>query len=167
MNEFPTLVPSTRLYTPGDVPQSRTQSLSGIDASFRRGNRRIGQSLSLSFTSLIEAELVLLQQHYIDRQGTFNLFFLSPEAWSGIATPPVPLISDFAWRYVSPLTVSHASCGRFNVSVELEAEPIDTGDLVFNGGSSESLPARQYVLNASDAAASPARDYIIAPGGCR
>jgi len=166
MNLFPSLVPSTRLYVPGDLPQSRMQSLSGVDASFRRGNRRIGQALNLTFTSLQEADLNLLTQHYIDVQGSFDRFWLSAEVWSGLATPPVALISDYTWRYASAMLVSHASCGRFNVEVELITEPIDLGDFVFDGSvANPTTPARLYIVDGGPASTSPARGLIIEPGG--
>jgi hypothetical protein len=165
MSFFPAIVPSARLYSPGDVPQSRTQSLGGIDASFRRGNRRIGQTLILNFNNINETDLLTLQAHYIDRRGTFDLFFLSEETWSGIVTPPVPLITDFSWRYLSPVEVVHASCGRFNVAIELVAQPIDLGDVVYNGGLAAATPLRQYVINGGLAAATPQREFIIFAGG--
>jgi hypothetical protein len=166
MNLFPSLVPSTRLYVPGDLPQSRMQSLSGVDASFRRGNRRIGQALNLTFTNLQEADLNLLTQHYITVQGSFDRFWLSAEVWSGLATPPVALVSDYTWRYASALLVSHASCGRFNVEVELITEPVDLGDLVFDGSVADPVtPARLYIVDALTAAPAPARSLIIEAGG--
>lgn len=163
---FPPLVPSTRVYSPGDFPQARLQSLSGIDASFRRGNRRIGQAIELSFVNVEEADLNLLSAHYISQQGTFGRFFLSAEVWSGLATPPVPLVSDYTWRYSGPLAVSHAFCGRFNVQVQLQTEPVDLSDLVFDGSVADPLtPARLYIVDGLTAAATPTRSLIIEPGG--
>jgi hypothetical protein len=167
MSLFPALVPSTRLYVPGDLPQSRMASLSGIDASFRRGNRRIGQALALSFNNIAEADLLTLQQHFISQQGTFGRFFLSAEVWSGLAVALVPLLSDYAWKYAAPISVSQATCGLFSVEVELGTEPIDTGDLVINGGVAGATPSREYIVNGGFAAATPAREYIINPGGAR
>ena len=167
MTSFPALIPSTRLYVPGNLPQSRMASLSGIDASFRRGNRRIGQALALSFNNITEADLLTLQQHYINQQGTFGRFFLSAEVWAGLAVAPIPLLSDYAWKYSAPLSVSQATCELFSVSVELGTEPIDTGDLVINGGLASATPSRDYIVNGGLAAATPAREYIINPGGAR
>ena len=162
---YPALIPSTRVFTPGNTPQARQTSLSGMSDGFRRGNRRIGQSLELSYLNLVEADFLLLKAHYIDRQGTYDIFYLSIETWNGMATPPVPLLSDYAWKYSAPLVVSHASCGRYNVEVQLQTEPIDTGDLIFDAGLAAVSPARTYILDAGAAAVSPARDYIISPPG--
>ena len=165
MSTFPALVPSTRTFTPGDVPNVKQVALSGVTGGFRRGNRRIGQSLSLSFQRLTQVQLDLITAHYVSRQGSFDIFFLSPEVWSGYTTPPVPLISDFAWQYAGPPSITDSSCGRWEVEVDLQTIPIDTGDLVFDAQQAAASPARTYILNAGGAAAAPARDYVISPIG--
>jgi hypothetical protein len=119
----------------------------------------------LSYLNLIEADFLLLKAHYLDRQGTYDIFFLSTETWNGMATPPVPLLSDYAWKYSAPLVVSHASCGRFNVEVELETQPIDLSDLIIDGGLAGATPARDYIVDGGLASATPARTYVISPGG--
>jgi len=165
MSTFPALVPSTRTFTPGDVPNVKQVSLSGMTSGFRRGNRRIAQGLSLSFQRLTQVQLDLITAHYVDRQGSFDIFYLSPEVWSGYTTPPVPLLSDFAWQYAAPPGITDSSCGRWEVEVELETIPIDTGDLVLNGGLASATPSRDYIVNGGLAAATPDREYVISSGG--
>ena len=166
MSQLPPLVPSSRLYTPGDMPQSRFQSMAGIDASFRRGGEFVGQRLVLSYNNLNETQFNLFAAHYTGENGTFGRFFLSPETWSGLATPPVPLNSDYLWRYNSPLVASHASCGRFNIEVELRAEPIDLADVVIDGSvANPSNPVRIYIVDGLTAAATPTRELVIFGGG--
>jgi hypothetical protein len=162
---YPALIPAARVYTPGNTPQSRFTSLNGISAGYRRGNRRMGQSLQLTYLSLVESEIDLLKTHYFDSQGSYGIFFLSAETWNGLATPPIPLLSDYAWKYSEPLVISHASYSRYNVEVQLETQPIDPGDLVFDAGLASVSPERIYTLNGGGAAATPARDYIISPTG--
>jgi len=162
---FPALLPSSRTFSPGNIPQSTQTSLSGVVSSFRRGNRRTAQTLSLGFRNLTEAQVNLIKAHYVDRQGTFDIFFLSAEVWSGYATPPIPLLSDYAWRYAGAPTVTDGIVGRWGVDVELVTYAIDTGDLVFDGELAPASPARSYILNAGAAAATPARDYVINPLG--
>jgi len=162
---FPALVPSARTFSPGNIPQSSQITLSGLVTGFRRGNRRDGQTLSLSFTNLTESQVNEIKAHYIDRQGTFDIFFLSAEVWSGYATPPIPLLSDYAWRYAGAPTVTDGIVGRWGVDVELVTYAIDTGDLVFDGELAPASPARSYILDGGAAAATPARDNIISPPG--
>jgi len=165
MSTFPALVPSTRTYNPGGVPSAMRISLSGVLTGFRRGNRRIAQSLNLTFRLLEESDVTLIRDHYDNRSGSFDIFFLSTEIWSGYTTAPVPLISDYAWRYIGAPTITDASCGRWDVEVELETIPIDTGDLIFDAGLAAAAPARAYILDAGLASASPARDYVVSPPG--
>lgn len=165
MSTFPSLIPSTRTYTPGDVPSAVQASLTGVASGFRRGNRRVGQTLALTFQRLEESDVTLIRNHYDNRSGSFDLFFLSAQVWNGYGTPPIPLLSDYAWRYVAAPGITDASCARWDVELQLETVPIDTGDLVFDAGLAGASPARTYILDAGAAATSPARDYIISPGG--
>lgn len=162
---FPAIVPSSRTFSPGNIPQAVQTSLSGVASGFRRGNRRTQQTLSLSFTNLTEAQLNLIKAHFIDRQGTFDIFFLSAEVWSGYTTPPISLLSDYAWRYASAPTITDGIVGRWGVDVELVTYAIDTGDLVFDGLDASATPARSYILDGGAAAATPAREYIVSPTG--
>ena len=162
---FPALTPSARTFSPGNIPQANQITLSGLVTGFRRGNRRDGQTLSLSFTNLTEAQVNQIKAHYIASQGTFDIFFLSSEVWSGYTTPPVPLLSDYAWRYAGPPTVTDGIVGRWGVDVELVTNAIDTGDLIIDGELAPASPARDYILEGGGAAATPARDYVISPIG--
>jgi len=139
-------------------------ALSGATAGYRQGNRRVGQSISLIFGHLTEAQMNLIQSHYISANGTYDIFFLSAEIWGDFESPPVPLLSDIAWRYAGAPTIEDVSFDRFTVEVELISYPINTGDLVFDGGAAAASPARDYILDAGGAAATPARDYVISPG---
>ena len=139
MATFPPLVPTIRIYSPGNVPQSTKFSLAGQQTRFRQGNRRIAQSLTLSFNYINETDMELLKTHYFDSKGTFEIFFLSPEIWSGYITPPIPLLSDFAWHYVSPPSITNVTCNRFLVDINLETIPIDTGNLVLDGKNNKIL----------------------------
>ena len=161
---FPALIPSARVYIPGDVPQQQQVTLSGMNSGYRQGNRRIAQTLQLAFNNISEADLDLIKAHYIDRQGTFDIFYLSEEVWNGYATPPVPILSDYAWRYGGAPVITDGSCDLWSVEVELITYAINTGDLIFNGGLAAATPARDYILNGGLAAATPARDYVISPG---
>lgn len=165
MDAFPALAPNSRVFITGDVPRNLNISLSGLTTGFRRGNRRVEQTLELSFVCLTEAQMNLIKNHYFNCKGTYDIFFLSEEIWGDYTTPPIPLLSDYAWRYLDTPTVTDDAVNRFTVEVSLQTIPIDPGDLVFDGGLAGASPARTYILDAGAAAASPARDYIISPAG--
>lgn len=161
---FPALVPSTRTYVPGDVPQVQRAALSGSTIAYRQGNRRIDQTLELAFNNISETDLNLIKSHYVAQDGTYGIFFLSAEVWSGYDSPPVDIIADYAWRYASPPTITDGSCDRWSVEVELTTYAIDLGDIIFNAADSAAAPARDYILNAGEAAAAPARMVIVNGG---
>jgi len=165
MSLFPALAPSSRVYTPGDVPAARQQALSGAVTGYRLGNRRIAQTLQLVFSHLVESDMDLIKAHFIDRKGTFDIFYLPVETWNGYTTPPIPILSDYAWRYVGPPTITDGIVGRWSADVELVTYAINTGDLVFDGLTASATPARTYTLEAGGASATPARDYLIIPTG--
>lgn len=161
---FPALIPSARVYTPGDVPQQQQVTLSGVNSGYRQGNRRIAQTLQLSFNNISESDLNLIKAHYLDRQGTFDIFFLSTEVWNGYTTPPVPLLSDYAWRYAGPPVITDGSCDLWSVELELTTYAIDLSDLIIDGLSAAATPARDYIVDGGAASATPARDYVINSG---
>jgi len=161
---FPALIPSARVYIPGDVPQQQQVALSGANSGYRQGNRRIGQTLGLSFNNISESDLNLIKAHYLSVDGTFGIFFLSAEVWNGYASPPVPLLSDYAWRYAGAPAVTDGSCDLWSIEVELTTYAINLSDLIFDGVAAAAIPARTYILDAGAASATPARDYVINAG---
>ena len=161
---FPSLTPSARTFVPGGVPLVQKQTLSGSVSGFRRGNRRINQTLQLSYQNLTEAQVTEIRNHFDDRQGTFKTFYLSNETWAGYDSPPVPLLSDNIWRYVNPPIISDGFTSRWNIEIELESVPIDLGDVIFSGEAAAASPARTYILDGGAASATPARDYIVNGG---
>ena len=160
MATFPSIIPTTRLYTQGDFPSAIQSSSSGATTGFRRGNRRINQTLQLTFDNLTETQVNLIRTHYDGQNGSFEIFFLSSECWAGYTTPPVALVSDFAWLYANPPTISNGITSKWNVEIELVSVPIDTGDLIFDAGDSTTT-ARTYLVDALTSSSSPARTYII------
>ncbi len=160
MATFPAIIPTTRLYTQGDFPSAIQASSSGATTGFRRGNRRINQTLQLTFDNLTETQVNLIRTHYDGQNGSFEIFYLSSSTWSGYTSSPVALVSDFAWLYATPPTISDGITSKWNVEIELVSVPIDTGDLIFDAGDSTTT-ARAYLIDALTSSASPTRDNII------
>ena len=161
---FPALIPSARVYIPGDVPQQQQVTLAGFNSGYRQGNRRTGQTLQLAFNNISEADLNLIKAHYFDRQGSFDIFYLSVEVWNGYATPPVPILSDYAWRYAGPPVITDGSCDLWSVELELTTYAVDLSDLIIDGLTAAATPARDYIVDSGAASATPARDYVINSG---
>ena len=163
MATFPSIVPSARTYSPGDFSSAIQSSLSGAVSGYRRGSRRVQQSLVLSYQNLTEAQVTTFRTHYDAQKGSYGVFFLSTETWTGYTTPPVALLSDVGWLYSNPLNISDDS-NRWNIEIELRSIPLDGGDLIFDAEDSATTE-RSYILEAGAASTAPARDYIISPTG--
>ena len=161
MANFPSITPSSRLFITGDFPNSIQTSLSGVTTGFRRGNRRTEQILQLGFLNLTETQVNQLRTHFDGQSGSFEIFFLSSSVWSGYSNAPVALLSDVAWLYASPPSITDSQLtSKWDVEIELVTVPIELGDIVFDAGNSSST-ARAYILDALTSSASPARDNII------
>ena len=164
MATFPSLIPSSRLYIQGNFPSAIQTSSSGVTSGFRQGNRRVNQVLQLGFLSLTETQVNLIRTHFDNQSGSFEIFFLSSNTWSGYGTPPVALVTDFAWLYNTPPSITDSILtNRWDVELQLKSVPIDIGDLIFNGGDS-STTSREYILDALTSSSSPARTNIIDAG---
>jgi len=161
---FPSLTPSRRVFSPGVLPVVERVAASGAFNGFRRGNRTKDQTLSLTFNNLTEASVNLIKNHYIDRNGSFDIFFLSTDVWSGYTTPPAPVLGT-AWRYASAPVISDGIIGRWSVEVELISHGILRGDLSIEtpGSTDEAAAAAAYIYDAGDST-TVARDYLLNPG---
>lgn len=163
---FPALVPSARTYVPGNVPQVQQVALSGAATRYRQGNRRADQKLQLTFNNISEADLNLIKAHYISQDGSYGIFFLSPETWSGYATAPVPSPSNVAWRYAEPPQITDGSCNLWSISVSLTSYLIEAGDIDIDlpDAGSDPDPVVDYIYDGLSSAATPARAYLVDSG---
>lgn len=164
---FPALIPSARTYSPGNVPESRQITLSGVNTAYRLGSRLVDQRLELSFSNISEADLLSIRTHYLGQDGSYGIFYLPPSVWSGYTTIPVPAPSNIAWRYAEPPVITDGSCDLWSVEVRLQSYVIDLGDLIVDAGDSSATPARDYIYDGLTASATPARDYVINSGASR
>tara|TARA_A100001201_G_scaffold140463_1_gene133600 strand:- start:200 stop:697 length:498 start_codon:yes stop_codon:yes gene_type:complete len=162
--EFPSLTPSVRVFSPGVLPVVEKVAASGAFSGFRRGNRTKNQTLSLTFNNLTEANVNSIKDHYIDRNGTFDIFFLNAAVWSGYTTPPAPVVG-VAWRYATAPVISDGIFGRWSVEVELKTHGILRGDLTQEPPASTdaAAAAADYIYDAGDST-TVARDYLLNPG---
>ena len=166
MTTFPAISPSTRTYVPGNVPLDLRQGLSGAATGFKRGARRISQTLSLSFLNITESDMILIKDHYIARKGTFEVFYIPSNIWGDYTASPVGI--EFIWRYSAPPEIEDTSFDRFNVTVELIAQPINLEGLIFYDAlSASATPTRLYNVDSGTASATPARTHVVNPGLAR
>lgn len=123
MADFPSLEPTTRVFTLGDTPQLIHNATSGVDVRFVNGADRVLQRLTLGYEYLTESEAQQIITHYEGQEGGLIAFDLPATVWSGYTTPPVNA-SDYQWRYANTFTISISSPLRYNISIELETIPV-------------------------------------------
>ena len=133
---FPSMRPSARDFTMGDVPNTKYTSLSGV--VFRRayGNKQTGHTLKLTFknigdTSELKSGSGTAKQiidHYNGATGTFESFTLPDRLFDGMGNSLEGLIqapSNVKWRYAAAPKVQSVVSGVSTVTVSLigEIEP--------------------------------------------
>ena len=124
MANFPAIVPNGRSFGLGNAPQGEHTGPDEVGVRFLFSEtKRIGQTLTLTFTALTEAQAYLITEHYNGQEGSLIPFDLPSEIWSGYSTVPVSA-SDYQWRYASTFNVETGGfTGRFNITVELVSTP--------------------------------------------
>lgn len=120
---FPSLTPSARVWTPGQVPLATFVSAAGYEARVQLGAMDVGQSLSLSFDNRLEAAGKQITDHYAAAKGSLFLFELPAEVYGGMASYGHIKPSASMWRYAGPPSVTYVAPGIVSVSVELVAVP--------------------------------------------
>ena len=98
-------------------------TLSGYEARILLGSKPVGTSLSMSFSNLLENELLKITDHYLKAQGTYDTFALPSSTYAGMTNFGSVTPASFSWRYASAPSVDWVSPGIGNVSVSLVAVP--------------------------------------------
>jgi hypothetical protein len=119
MSQFPDLKPASRSFTPGVVPVSTFQAMSGREMRVILGDTMHGHSLQLSFSNIQEAVVKQITAHWYACLGTALDFTLPPNVWAGWSEYSSAITPGQKWRYTGQPSVEGVSPGIMNVSVEL------------------------------------------------
>lgn len=122
MATFPALIPSSRVFTPGEYPNTAHTAWSGKEGRVRHSNVMLTSSIRLSFLGLTEAQMLSILSHYQGQQGSFLSFEIPDEVVSGLSILDLQL-TGYSWRYAAPPQVQDLPCGGHNVEVALESIP--------------------------------------------
>jgi len=126
---FPALIPSSRVFTPGEYPATAFSGFSGAQNRVRHSNVFLAAQLRLTFLGLTQSEMLDIWNHYNGRRGEFRSFALPAEVVSyGSITNYVP--TNYLWRYAGPGSVEDLPCGGHNVSLTLETVPPTAASVV-------------------------------------
>lgn len=125
---FPEIPASSRVYNPGVYPQTVFEAQNGATSVIRYGNRRVNSSLTLGFSSLTDAEVVKILEHYENVNSDWDHvgFGINYDACSGIEDSALKgyvreVSTGLRWRYSSPPEIVATFKGRHDVTCEFTA----------------------------------------------
>ena len=131
--DFPAVRPSSRSFSPGEYPSTTFESLDGTKTHLRYGNKRVNATLTLSFSSISDADAGLILANYDDVMSDYDFVrfkdenaaigidgsFLKQEIRDDAGTGKTKL--GLRWRYDGPPQVTSVYVGRSNVECKFVA----------------------------------------------
>lgn len=118
MSNFPSLQPSSRIFTPGQHSSTPMSVLTGDENSVRHSNSSTGHALRMTFKALTETQLFSIIGHY-SLHGSFQSFEL-PAVVLTATTVSVP--TGYLWRYIESPEITK-SATSIDVAVALDLVP--------------------------------------------
>lgn len=119
MSIFPSVEPTSRVWSPGVRAQSIYESIDGIEVRFLHGERVTKQRLALTFENITEAQGESITDHYAANGTTYGTFDLPSQVFAGQGSYDYTNESNNAWRYAGPPQVTYVRPGYQSVSIEL------------------------------------------------
>lgn len=118
---FPALIPSSRIFTPGDYANTTFAGWSGQENRTRHSNVMLASALKISFLHITEAQLELIIDHYNSTLGTYLAFDVPSVVWAGVSNHTDYTLAGYSWRYTGPPSIQDLSCSIYNVELELQS----------------------------------------------
>lgn len=117
-SNFPSITPSSRVFTPGSVASSNLGHLSGEQTAVRHSSASYGHQLRMTFVSVSRAQQQSLVSHYAFH-GSFEPFDLATET---LTATNLTFPTGYKWRYSESPEIEEVD-GQINMSVSLELLP--------------------------------------------
>ena len=125
--DFRELVPSSRSYQPGVIPETKFEAQNGAVVRVRYGNQRTNSRLTLTFSNITDAKANSVLENYINvtKAGDYVVFTVNNVA-AGASDSLIPWIretnSALKWKYASPPSVQSVKPGLSTVCCEFVGE---------------------------------------------
>ena len=119
MADFPSLYPTSRVWVPGNAPQTEVNSISGYSTRISHGSSRFGDALVLTFINRTEADSLSITQHFISQNGTRDAFALPAAAFAGLNDYEQLISNGNLWIYRGSPQVEHLTNNLHTVTIEL------------------------------------------------
>ena len=137
MAAFPSLKPSQRSVSMGEMPIKTYRALNGVTVRRSFGNQRFAYRVELSFDNLTEDKLALIWNHYHDDNNIRNGFSIPDSIFSGYSVnsnansntgfiSSINRMSQIVWFYAETPQVESVVLSYSNVKV------IFTGELRYS-----------------------------------
>lgn len=117
---FPSLVPTSRDFTPGDWPNKRFNSQSGAELRILYGTQRTNAKLSFTYDNISDTAAQQFLTDYNAQLGTLRTFNLPADVLTG-TTVAMQAPAGTKWRYDAEPQVRSVRPGRSSVTVTLVA----------------------------------------------
>jgi hypothetical protein len=119
MATFPALAPSSRVWIPGNTPQTVINSVSGYSTRISHGASRFGDVLLLSFNNRSESDSLSITQHFINQSGTRDSFDLPATVFAGLDDYSQLIANGNLWIYNAAPRVEYTSANVHILTIEL------------------------------------------------
>lgn len=106
VRQFPELVPSSRSYSPGKIPETVFEAQNGSATFVSFGNTFVNASLSLEFKNIDDSKASEVLQHYLSVVEGDSVQFSNTQGFGGMAGTLRSKLEDgtkaIKWRYERP-----------------------------------------------------------------
>ena len=119
MTVFPSLQPSARSFSPGQVSVTSFMSMSGKETRVLQGDTPHSHRLSLTFANILDATGQQIMDHWTGQLGIALPFSLPAAVYAGWSLYQSTIPDGQQWRYSEIPSVTFVAPGIMTVSVEL------------------------------------------------
>lgn len=121
---FPALIPSSRLWSPGDRPTEVHAAMTGAEARVRVGSVEVDGRLQLTFIGITELEMLAIDAHVEEVGINWQPFTLPGSVFDGLNQSDF-LPAGHGWIFLEAPEVEDYQCGGHRVAISLGIVPID------------------------------------------
>ena len=121
---FPTLIPTARVFNPGNYPVKAYQAMNGVEHRLLYGSNRTGMTLQLTYANITDTEAASFLEHFEEMKGTLFGFSLgqanegAKAGYTGSSTFGINA-NGGKWRYEKPPTMTSVKPGVSTVNLTL------------------------------------------------
>jgi len=121
---FPTLVPTSRNFDPGNYAVKAFQAMNGVEHRLLYGSVRTQMTLQLQYENISDTDAASFMKHFDDMKGTFLGFALAAKDTDVKGGYKGSTVFDLnanggKWRYDAPPKLTSIRPGISSVSVTL------------------------------------------------